>query len=92
MIVHIGKLNVETKTIDDKPECNDVYGVYVTDHPAAGLGVPKRIGMTGVHGNLCLIRQNGLDEAEIPAVVEEIKKWKEMKLANAKQSGNSCCG
>ena len=91
MKVQIGKRNAETNIIDDAPECNEVFGVYVAEHPKASLGVPKRVAVTGVVGNLCFIKQHGLLEPEMEKVFEAVKAWKEVKSVGINQGGNSCC-
>lgn len=81
MKVHIGKLEktvvdgVNEYKVVDKPHCNEQYEIYVTDHPAACRGVPKRVGFTAKKGNVAFIAQCELLDSDKEEVVKAVSEW-----------------
>lgn len=85
MQVHIGKLEktevdgVATFAVADKPSCNEQYEVFVTDHPAASRGVPKRVAFTSKKGNVAFIAQSELLDSDKEEVVKAVSEWQAKK-------------
>lgn len=85
MNIIIGTLNCDKDNkvvksnpfIENKPFCNEVYQVAITDHPAATLGVPKVVATTGKAGNVCFHRSDAICDTERAQIVEFVKEWQQ---------------